>query len=88
MINLKLHTTIADQVTLMYEGPGFYSGKTKQALSEPITLEKIAEEYMNKDDVYYFAKMEGYKVKPYKIGCCSEIPSNWEIIGNSEFDDY
>ena len=84
MINLKKHSTIADNIILVYEGPGFYSGQLTKPLMEEITLEKIAEEYMDGQDVYHFAKLNGYKVKPYKISSCNEIPSHWEIVNLGE----
>lgn len=88
MINLKTHTTIGDQVSLLYTGPGYYSGEGNLNLGSGITLEKIAEEFMDKEDVYQFAKLNGYKVKPYLLNCCSEIPSHWEIrSGELDLED-
>ncbi len=89
MINLTEHTTIADQVSLIYEGPGFYSAKTNRPISDGLTIRKVAEEYIDKRDVKHFCKMNGYKVVPYLINCCSEVPSHWEIVqpGNL-FEDY
>jgi hypothetical protein len=84
MINLKEHSTIADSIILVYEGPGYYSGKSNKPLTEEIRLEKVAEEYMDKEDVYQFTKLNGYKVKPYKLSCCSEVPSHWEIVNPGE----
>ena len=84
MINLKEHTTIADQVTLIFEGPGYYSGHTKRPLSDNLTLTKIAEEYIEENDVKQFCKLNGYKIYPYLVNCCSEVPSHWEIVNPGE----
>jgi hypothetical protein len=71
MINLKQHTTIGDQIAIMYSGPGFYSAeKANLNLATGIALEKVAEEYMNEEDVYQFIKLNGYKVKPYLLNWC------------------
>lgn len=87
MINLKNDPLTGDEISLAYEGPGYYSAKTSKPTSDGITMVKIAEEYMDKDDVYHFAKQNGYKIKPYKIGCCDEVPSHWEITGCSNIDE-
>lgn len=90
MIDLKKHTTIADHITLVFEGPGFYSGKTNRPLSDTLTLRKVAEEYIDETDVKHFCKSEGYKIYPYKIECCDEVPSNWEIVNPGQIfeEDY
>lgn len=86
MIDLLKHSTIADQVLVIYSGPGFYSGKTNKPLSDQIILEKVAEEYIEEKEISVFCKLEGYKVKPYLINCCSEVPSHWEVSSNSRFE--
>lgn len=89
MVNLKNDPMIADEVSVAYDGPGYYSAvKTSRPLSDPITLIKVAEEYVDKDDVYQFCRQNGYMVKPYKINCCSDVPSNWEVIGCNEVPEY
>lgn len=80
MLNLKVHSTIIDQIAIAYEGPGYYSGKAGKILQDELFLEKVSEEYIDKEDVYNFCKLEGYKVKPYPIRSMSDIPSNWEIV--------
>lgn len=80
MLNLKIHSTIIDQVAVAYEGPGYYSGKASKVLQDDILLIKVSEEYIDKEDVYQFCKINGYKVKPYKIDGMRDIPSNWEIV--------
>jgi hypothetical protein len=79
MIDLNEHSTIADQVSVDYNGPGYYSCRTNRPLHDPVTLVKVAEEFMEKSEVYQFCKMNGYKIKPYLITCCSAIPPYWDI---------
>ena len=79
MLNLKEHHTIGDEISVNYTGPGFYSAMSNRPLGDPLTLVKVAEEYMDKEEVYQFCKLNGYKIKPYRINCCSEIPEYWEI---------
>lgn len=86
MINLKEHSTIADSVIINYQGPGFYSGIISKPLKDDIFLVKVAEEYMDKEDVYHFCKINNYKIKPYKINSCSDIPSHWCIDNNIDID--
>jgi hypothetical protein len=78
MINLELHTTASDHIAVNYDGPGYYSSKTKM-IEEGVTLVKVCEEYVEKDEAYQFCKLNGYKIVPYLITCCSVIPDNWEI---------
>lgn len=88
MLNLKVHSTISDLISISYQGPGYYSSKTKKPLEHEIILEKISEEYMDKEDVYQFCKMEGYRIKPYKINSMDDIPSHWEIVQDTNELDY
>lgn len=81
MINLKTTTTIGDNIEITYNGPGFYSGTPQRPLQDGISLEKIADVYHDKEDVYEFAKFNGYKVKPYKITNSTDIPSHWCVNG-------
>lgn len=89
MINLKNDPMIADEVSVAYDGPGYYSAyKTNRPLSDPITLIKVADEYSDKEDVYQFCKLNKYMIKPYLINCCSDVPEHWEIIGCNEIEEY
>ena len=88
MLNLKVHSTISDLISISYEGPGFYSSKCKKPLENEIILEKVSEEYMDKEDVYQFCKLEGYRIKPYLVKSMDDIPSHWEIVQYKDEIDY
>lgn len=79
MINLKQHSTIADNIIISYVGPGYYSGKAVRPLQDDIILVKVAEIEHDKEEVYQMCKVNGYKVKPYKLKDSSFIPSHWNI---------
>ena len=88
MIDLKKYITIADQVSLVYEGPGYYSGKTNRPLSDSLVLAKVAEDYIDEEDIEYFCKTNGYKIVPYLINSPDEVPSSWEIVNPGKlFED-
>lgn len=75
---------MADNITLMYDGPGYYSGKVKGDLQDHIYLTKVSELTIEEKDVKYFCKSNGYKIYPYLVNCCSEVPSHWEIVNPGE----
>lgn len=87
MLNLKEHSTIGDSVIINYQGPGFYSGKGFNPLRDEVILVKVAEEYMDKEDVYQFCKQHQFKIKPYKINCLSCIPNHWCIDNTIEIEE-
>lgn len=82
MINLIENSTVGDNVAVAYSGPGFYSGRPKNALNSDIVLEKVSDEFYRKEDVYQFCKMNGYKVKPIRFKSCNDIPAHWEIFSD------
>lgn len=86
MLNLDIHSTISDNIVINYQGPGFYSGRGFNQLCDEIILVKVAEEYMDKEDVYQFCKLHHYKIKPYKVNSSVSIPSHWCVDNTIEID--
>lgn len=87
MIDLKEDPLIGDDIQIAYDGPGYYSARVNKPTSDGITLVKICEEYIDFKDVKHFAKQNGYKIVPYKLDCCSEVPSHWEVTGCRDIDE-
>lgn len=88
MINLLQNSTVGDSIAVHYTGPGFYSGKPSNALNSAIYLEKVADVIHDKEDIYWFCKMNGYKIKPIKFKEIKDIPEHWETLFDSkQFQD-
>lgn len=90
MINLEEHCTASDQILIDYTGPGYYSSRK---VDETIKLEKVAEKYIDEDDVYNFCKFNGYKVEPYLVEDYDSIPVDWDKRNDIDamehlYDDY
>jgi hypothetical protein len=79
MINLQENSSIADNVAINYDGPGWYSSKSNKPLTDLIVLNKVGEEYISKEDIKEFCKYNKYKIEPYLVTSTSSIPENWEL---------
>jgi hypothetical protein len=79
MVDLKEHSTIADNVIVLFTGSGYYSGKVISDLSQDIVLEKVCDLNVTKSDVKYHVKSIGYNVIPYKIKNVNKIPLHWTV---------
>jgi hypothetical protein len=89
LLNLNKHHTVGDEISVNYTGPGFYSALSNKPLGDPLILVKVGEEYMDEHEMYQFCKLNGYRIKPYLIGCCNDIPSYWDInTGCLDEDEY
>lgn len=80
MLNLKEHSTVGDQIMINYVGPGYYSAVTNKPLQDSLLLKKIAEEYIDIEDVEWFCKLNKYKIKPYLINDMTDIPLHWDVL--------